>query len=265
MSAAYDAIAREYDRQLEDDAWMRRILWKRYGEVFHLGHHILDVGCGTGTDAVFLARRGVRVTAIDASATMITEAQTKIDHHGLGTMVQVAMLDIRELASLPAGGFDGIISSFAALNTLPSLTQFAADATRLLQPHGSLILHLLNRSSLWEWAGLAAHGRWAEARRLGEQRVRAFAIGGHPIQHYMPRADEAYMQYFLPYFRLCHVFGLGITRPPYPICHAPEAALAALGLLDALIGQYHPFINWGRFVVLEMAKDGGEGSAVPFA
>ena len=65
VSAAYDAIAREYDRQLDDDAWMRRILWKRYGQVFRPGHHVLDVGCGTGTDAVFLARRGVRVTAIE--------------------------------------------------------------------------------------------------------------------------------------------------------------------------------------------------------
>ena len=264
VSAAYDAIAREYDRQLENDAWMRHILWKRYGQVFRPGHHVLDVGCGTGTDAVFLARRGVRVTAIDVSAAMIAQARTKVTHHGLTDMVQVAVLDIGALASLPAAEFDGIISSFAALNTLPTLAQFAADAARLLRPRGRLMLHLLNRSSLWEWAGLVAHGRWAEARRLGRRRERAFGVGGQPVQHYMPRADEAYARYFSPHFQMCNARGLGITRPPYPIRHAPDAALAALSRLDALIGPHHPFIDWGRFVVLEMAKDGGDASIAPY-
>lgn len=256
VSAAYDAIAREYDRHLEDDAWMRRILWGHYGQVFRPGHHVLDVGCGTGTDALFLARRGVRVSAIDVSAAMVAQARAKVAGHGLADMVQVAVLDIGELASLPAAGFDGVISSFAALNTLPTLTQFAADAARLLRPQGRLIVHLLNRSSLWEWAGLVAHGRWAEARRLGGRRERVFAVGGHPVRHYLPRANEAYVRYFSPHFRLCRACGLGITRPPYPVRHVPEAALAALGLLDVLIGRYHPFIDWGRFVVLEMERGG---------
>lgn len=255
-SVAYDAIARDYDRQLEHDAWMRRMLWKRYDRVFRPGHHVIDVGCGTGTDAVFLARRGVRVTGVDASAAMIAQARARVNQHGLDNMVRVAVLDIGDLASLPALEFDGIISSFAALNTLPTLSGFAADADRLLRPRGRMMLHLLNRSSLWEWAGLVAHGRWAAARQLGRRRERTFSVGGQPVRHYMPRADDAYARYFSPHFRLCRAYGIGITRPPYPICHAPDAALSALGRLDALIGPYHPFIDWGRFVVLEMAKEG---------
>lgn len=254
-SMAYDAIAREYDRQLEGDAWMRRMLWQRYARVFRPGHHVLDVGCGTGTDAVFLARRGVRVTAIDVSTAMIAQAGAKITQHGLADMVQVIVLDIGELADLSASAFDGIISSFAALNTLPTLTGFAADAARLLRPRGRLMLHLLNRSSLWEWAGLVAHGKWTGAWQLGQRRERTFSVGGQPVRHYMPRADEAYARYFSPHFQPCHVRGLGITRPPRPIRHVPDAALAVLGRLDAFIGPYHPFIDWGRFVVLEMVKD----------
>lgn len=251
VSAAYDAIAAEYDRQLADDAWMRRVLWQRYAQLFDPGQQVLDVGCGTGTDAVFLARRGVRVTAIDVSPAMIAQARAKIARQGLADMVQLAVLDIGELASLPAARFDGTISAFAALNTLPTLTRFAADAARLLRPRGRMIVHLLNRSSLWEWAGLVAHGRWAEARQLGGRRERAFGVGGQPVTHYLPRADEAYARYFSPHFQLCRAYGLGITRPPRPLHYAPEAALSRL---DAFIGPYHPFIDWGRFIVLEMAK-----------
>lgn len=256
VSAAYDAIAAEYDRQLEDDAWMRRMLWRRYAQLFRPGDHVLDVGCGTATDAVFLARRGVRVTGIDVSAAMIARASAKVARQGLAGMVQLAVLDIADVPSLPAAKFDGIISAFAALNTLPTLTRFADDAARLLRPRGRMVVHLLNRSSLWEWTGLVVHGRWAEARRLGRRQERAFGVGGQPVPHYLPRADDAYARYFSPHFRLCRAYGLGITRPPRPLPGVPEAALATLSLLDALIGPYHPFIDWGGFVVLELERSG---------
>jgi ubiquinone/menaquinone biosynthesis C-methylase UbiE len=267
VAEAYDAIAPEYDRQVDDDAWMRRILWRQYAQAFRPGHHVLDVGCGTGTDAVFLARRGVRVTAIDISPAMIARAEGKVAGCGLSAGVRLAVLDIGELGRLPADEFDGIISSFAALNTLPTLTQFGADAARLLRPHGRMILHLLNGSSLHEWAGLMAHGRWTEAWRLGRRRERTFGVGGRPVRHYMPRAEEAYALYFAPHFRLHCARGLGIVRPPchlgYPATGSaarrwsiPEAALTALGRLDELVGPTHPFVDWGRSVLLEMVRDG---------
>ena len=255
MREAYDAIALEYDRQLAADAWMRRILWQRYGTAFRPGHHVLDVGCGTGTDAIFLAQQGMQITGIDLSPAMIARAESKVRDRGLSHAVRLSALDLAELCRLPDGEFDGIISSYASLNTFPTLTQFAGDAARLLRPNGRMILHLLNGGSLWERVGLLRHGRWAEARQLGNRRVRTFAVGGRPVQHYMPRAHEAYDLYFARHFRLCRAAALGITRPPRPVPGVPNGALQALERLDEFIGPHHPFIDWGRFTVLEMERN----------
>lgn len=263
LSAAYDAIAREYDRQIEDDEWMRRILWHRYMEIFRPGRHVLDVGCGTGADAVFLARHGVRVTGIDISSAMLEEARSRAALAGLSDMVQVILADIEDLSSFQEGMFDGIISAFAALNTLPSLSHFAADSARLLVPHGRMILHLLNRSSIWEWVGLATRGRWAEAFQLGRHRERTFILGGQPVRHYLPRADEAFARDFSACFRLCELRGLGIARPPHPIPGFPDELVALADWLDALIGRRHPFMDWGRFTLVDLEKATDSGTVWP--
>jgi SAM-dependent methyltransferase len=261
---AYDAVALEYDEQLADDAWMRRILWQQYLRAFHRGQHVLDVGCGTGTDAIFLAQHGIQVTGIDLSPAMIGRAERKVGDLGLNHAIRLCAMDLAELHRLPAAEFDSIISSFAALNALSTLSQFAADAARLLRPNGRMILHLLNGRSLWEWGGLLRQGRWSEARQLGKRQERTFAVGGHPVRHYVTRADAAYTRYFAPHFRLCRARGLGITRPPHPISGVPKAALEALDRLDALLGPHRPGKNWGRFVVLELERNDEQASSAHY-
>lgn len=253
-ATAYDAIATEYDREVAGDEWMRHILWDHYARVFRAGDRVLDVGCGTGIDAVFLAQHGVHVTAIDISSAMIAETQARTAEHGLTDRIETAVLDIQDIGTLPAGTFDGIVSAFAALNTLPSLHGFADDAARLLRPGGRMILHLLNRFSLWEWLGLISHGEWDHARRLGAQRQRIFVIGGRPVRHYMTRSDEAYAV-FAPHFRLCRAYGLGIFRPPHTMRRVPPSVGSALQDVDGVIGSRWPFIHWGRFVVLDLLRD----------
>jgi SAM-dependent methyltransferase len=44
------------------------------------GKRVLDIGCGTGNNAVALARRGFEVTGIDINPSMLAIAQTKQQH-----------------------------------------------------------------------------------------------------------------------------------------------------------------------------------------
>lgn len=254
MVEAYDLAAPDYDRRVEGDAWMRRVLWEDYTRLFGSGQVVLDVGCGTGIDALFLARQGIMVVGVDASAAMIAQATSRMVDARLVELVELRIMDIGELGSLPAQRFDGMISAFAGLSAVADLDRFAADAARLLRPRGTALLHLLNRTSLWEWLGLVRGWRWRAARRLGHDRERKFVIGERSVRHCLYHAREAYGRFFQAHFWLRRAYGVGILRPPHTIRRIPSALVGALDRLERPLRSRPPFADWGRFFVLELEK-----------
>src|SRR5262245_11506392 len=80
---AFDAMAQDYDATFSDTAVgkaLRDIVWSHLDDTFAPSQHVLDLGCGTGEDALHLARAGIRVTATDSSAEMIAVAEQKLRH-----------------------------------------------------------------------------------------------------------------------------------------------------------------------------------------
>jgi 2-polyprenyl-3-methyl-5-hydroxy-6-metoxy-1,4-benzoquinol methylase len=255
VKLAYDAIAAAYDEQVRGDDWMRRALHAHYARVFRPGQYVLDVGCGTGIDALFLAGLGVNVLGIDASAEMIDRARTRFSHAGLGGLVAAQVLEIESLGQLHAEGpFDGIISAFASLSSLPDLASFARDAAGLVRAGGRLILHLLNRFSSWEWLGYVAHRDWRSARAVGHQTKRDFVIGGQAVTHLLYFADQAYARFFRPDFVLRDAYSLGALRPPHTVKRIARPIVGALQQLDLRTGRLPLLRDAGRFFVLDLER-----------
>ena len=72
----------------------------------------LDVGCGEGADALWLARQGWAVTALDISRIALHRARAHADRDNVDiTWVLSGLLD----AELPAGGFDLVSAQYPAL------------------------------------------------------------------------------------------------------------------------------------------------------
>ncbi len=252
IASAYDAIAADYDRQLEGDGWMRELLWQHYLRRFGPGDRVLDVSCGTGLDSLFLAQRGVLVTGIDISSGMIAQLLAKAARLELQDRLEARVMDFADLGSWPAGGYDGIVSAFAGLSTTPDLTLFSRHAARLLRPEGRMVLHLLNRFSLWEWLGLMRDRRWSEASQLGALRSRRFVVGGRALHHHLFCPREAYERFFSRQFLLKESYSFGTLRPPHTVRRVPGRVARALGALERPLAHRSPFLNWGRFFVLDL-------------
>ncbi len=99
----------------------------------------LDLGCGTGTNSLYLARHGWQVVGVDFVPRAIRKAQHKARQAGLTVDFRVG--DVTRLDNLP-GPFN-LIVDIGCLHSLPIAGQAAyrANLQRWLPPNGTFLLY----------------------------------------------------------------------------------------------------------------------------
>jgi SAM-dependent methyltransferase len=212
-AVAFDPLAAGYDAEFTHSPLgeaLRAIVWARFDAVFAQASSVLDLGCGTGEDAVRLARAGVRVTALDASEAMVQRARHKAREHGCAERIEFHCLPMERLGeALPQPRFDGVLSNFGALNCVSDLGALLAALAPRLARGARLLWVPMGRYVPWEWAWYLLRARPDKAgRRLGRARTpwRGLSIG-YPT----PRELTALLR---PSFRIDAVRPLGFALPP---------------------------------------------------
>lgn len=122
------------------------------------GSALLDVGCGSGDNAIYLASKGYAVTGIDASASGIREARVKSRNAGIHVeflVADVLHLDyyIRNQYQL-AEPFDCVIDSglFHGFRG-NDIADYVNNISLVLKPGGRLIIHCFNEEAPREFLG----------------------------------------------------------------------------------------------------------------
>lgn len=107
------------------------------------GTRILDVGCGAGTNALFLARSGFKVSGLDVAAGAIESAKARASAAGLTVDFRVG-----DALDLPYGPrvFGGAID-IGCFHTLPVRfrRRYARELARVLRPRRSFALSWVAR------------------------------------------------------------------------------------------------------------------------
>ena len=264
---AFDRAAASYDAEVEANPAMRAmraVSLRVLRATFAPGQRLLELGCGTGEEALALARHGCAVLATDIAPQMVAVTRAKAAAAGLSDRVETLVLGAGELAQLVREPFDGAYSSFGPLNGVADLSPVLAALAGLLRPGGRVVLSVMNRCYLLEIGWYLVHGRPREAlRRL--RRVEASVstvVAARMTTHYHSLA--ALRRAARPWFtvRRCQALPL-LLPPPYmaSLWERRPRLVTALQRWEARLATRWPCYAWGDhwLVVLERRDVGAAG------
>lgn len=104
------------------------------------GKKVLDAGCGNGRNAIYLAKRGCEVTAVDFSAEAVKETKRRALVAGLEKKINVIERFIDNPLPFPEDSFDAVLDCYTFCHFLaPDLgLRFWREAERLIASDGKL-------------------------------------------------------------------------------------------------------------------------------
>ncbi len=219
IAAAFDSASEEYDFTISHNyinTWIRKRSIRELLNLAKPGDTLLEVGCGTGAEAIEISRYVSKIIATDISDKMIEILSKKVEARGLSgsiVPVQVRAANVSQVAELATGGKVDLAYSFnGALNSEPELDRFVNGLSSILVPGGYFICSIRNSFCLSEALSHAAVLQFEKMAPRKKQPVMV-SVGGRDIPaFYYPPA--AFLSFFSTEFELRKLYGLPAFLPP---------------------------------------------------
>lgn len=109
----------------------------------------LDLGCGEGADAIWLARRGWQVVGVDVSPTALTRAAEDAAAAGVAERIRFKQHDLAN--TFPAGRFDLVSAQFFHSPLDVDRTAALRRAAEAVVPGGLLLIVDHGATPEWTW------------------------------------------------------------------------------------------------------------------
>lgn len=190
MKASFDSAAANYDQAFtgsEIGKMQRSLVYRQLSKQLLGVKNILEINCGTGEDALWLAKQNFNVTATDVSPKMIEVAKNKASFDNLNFQIT----DIKTIASTFNGQrFDLIFSNFGGLNCLSEseLENFFQQTKGLLSGKGKMVLVIMPKNTLWEQFYFLVKAQFSNMFRRKKTKVLADVDGEKvPTYYFNPK------------------------------------------------------------------------------
>lgn len=236
-------------------AYMRERIRAEVLKKVQSGDHLMELNAGTATDAIFFARKGIKVDASDISEGMVIKSNEKIKRHQLEEWITFNQMSFEDLDS-KHGTFDHVYSNFGGLNCTPNIGKVLQSILTKLKPGKTATLVIMPPFTIWERLHFFV-GKWEVAfRRKFKGRSSKASIEGQPFQcWYYDPYDLVKM--VKPQVSEYSITGLCIFVPPSFLQWFPRRLpliYKFLIVLDSLIFKINPFNRVGDYFILTLTK-----------
>ena len=201
LTQAFDTTASSYDSGFTETPIGKlqrkriRNYLKEYFSIRKGPLRILELNCGTGEDAIWLANQGHDVLAIDISSEMIKVAKEKAASKLRRGQLHFETVDIRSIDKHFGGqAYDLVFSNFGGLNCLNSkeISDLSFQFKDLLSEPASMILIVMPKKCFVEDMYLFSHLNFAQIGRRNRNSKLPVSVGGFEVDtwYHSPKAMQ---------------------------------------------------------------------------
>lgn len=260
---AFDAYAADYDSAFTHSQigrLQRAQVWQALLPYLNKPLKVLEVNCGTGVDALWLAEQGHEVLATDLSPSMIEICRKKLQKHTPTGKIDFQVAGFSELSKLASTGpFDLIFSNFGGLNCIDAnaTRAFSQQCSQLLKPGGLLFLVYISKACRWEQYYFRYRGEKEKAVRRQSSGPVISDVEGKNVQIWYYLLEELQVLYSES-FDCIDQLPIGLFVPPSYLedwfIKRPKL-LQGLGWLDNRLRRKQ-WADYGDHIALVLQKKG---------
>ena len=215
---------------------------------------VIEINCGTGEDASWLAKQGANVLATDISEVMIDVAKNKPTNNS----IVFKSLAAQDISSLAPNTYNIIFSNFGGLNclNLNELQKFRTDCTQLQYKADQLAFVIMGTKCWWERLYFSLkNDKPKSIRRQNNDGVETIINDNHFKTYYYSPNDMK--ELFKENYNCINVKPIGLFIPPSylePYFVKRKMLFGFLIMLDKLFGHFSFLSNYSDHYLIVFEK-----------
>jgi len=256
ISEAFSRTAKKYDAFADNHPHLTRMRNKVYAHIERFvprDARLLELNCGTGIDAIALAKRGYIVHATDNAPGMLNQLSEKMARNDIDEKVTFQQCSFTELDKVQGAPFDAIFSDLGGLNCIPDLSLVVAQLPHVLRPGGLITWVLMPPVCLWEMAEIFRGHPHLAFRRFARNGTLTHLEGLNFTVYYF--TPKKVLQWFGDDYECLRIEGLSVLTPTAESKNFAKRytrLYRTLSWLDDRVAFRSPWRGWGDFFIITL-------------